>query len=146
MLVPDVVILNLSSSQSRQHHWSPFAPLESYKYLNKRMEELRISSDDLDEALCIIENYKILKLEKFAQGKFSQHISQNSRYLTLHASAGVNRNRLIESSEKIKNASQRSSVTKILKTETCSWLLKESWTASIMTSMQLIIGQVIDEL
>ena len=34
------------------------------------MEELRISSDDLDEALCIIENYKILKLEKFEQGKF----------------------------------------------------------------------------
>ena len=34
------------------------------------MEELRISSDDLDEALCIIENYKILKLEKFAQGNF----------------------------------------------------------------------------
>jgi len=31
------------------------------------MEELRISSDDLDEALCIIENYKILKLEKFEQ-------------------------------------------------------------------------------
>ena len=56
------------------------------------MEELRISSDDLDEALCIIENYKILKLEKFAQGKFSQHISRYSRYVTLKhtASAGVN--------------------------------------------------------
>ena len=36
------------------------------------MEELRITSDDLDQAMCIIENYKILKLEKFEQGKLSK--------------------------------------------------------------------------
>ena len=43
-----------------------------FKHLNERMEELRITSDDLDQAMCIIENYKILKLEKFEQGKLSK--------------------------------------------------------------------------
>ena len=35
--------------------------------LNLRMEEIRISNDDHE---CIIENYRILKLEKFVQGIF----------------------------------------------------------------------------
>ena len=95
---------------------------EPFEHLNERMEELRISSDDLDEATCIIENYKILKLEKFELGKLSKRAFSN----TARHQPGVTDELCDESHEQIKNELKPNNGTKILKTETCFWKRRES--------------------
>ena len=127
---------------------------ENFEHLNERMEELRISSDNLDEATCIIENYKILKLEKFEQGKLSKRSFSNTvcnRSRVTHerfhesSSAGAVHDKCIEviSHEQIRNELKPNNGTKILKTETCFWKRRESWTVSTTMNILLTIGQEI---